>query len=146
MGLCSRNWTAGLPGFRAVCICMDQVLDSRFRGNHLFTVMPTSAYARAGTGGQTIRADFEGGALSSDFRALWLRGIDHQIGLTERLAAVIRDKRHQSSIDHPWRALLAQRIYQSAAGDADANDAKSLRRDPLCKLGVERAPFDPIQD
>ena len=31
--------------------------------------------------GQTVRADFEGGALSSDFGALLLRGIDRQIGL-----------------------------------------------------------------
>ena len=97
-------------------------------------------------GGQTMRADFEGGALSSDFGALLLRGIDRQIGLTERLAAAIRDKRHQSYIDHPWRDLLAQRIYQIAAGYADANDAKSLRRDPLFKLGVERSPLDPTQD
>jgi hypothetical protein len=97
-------------------------------------------------GGQTMRADFEGGALSSDFGALWLRGIDRQIGLTERLAAAIREKRHQSYIDHPGRDLLAQRIYQIAAGYADANDAKSLRRDPLCKLGVERSPWEPTQD
>jgi hypothetical protein len=55
--------------------------------------------------GQTIRADFEGGALSSDFGALLLRGIDRQIGLPERLAAAIHDKRHQSSIDHPLRDL-----------------------------------------
>ena len=33
--------------------------------------------------GQTLRADFEGGALSSDFGALLLRGIDRQIGLTD---------------------------------------------------------------
>ena len=72
--------------------------------------------------GQTIRADFEGGALSSDFGALLLRGVDRQIGLTERLAAAIRDKRHQSYIDHPWRDLLAQRIYQIASGYADAKD------------------------
>jgi Transposase DDE domain group 1 len=96
--------------------------------------------------GQTIRADFEGGALSSDFGALLLRGIDRQIGLTERLAAAIRDKRHQSYIDHPLRDLLAQRIYQIAAGYADANDANSLRRDPLFKLGVERPPLDPTHD
>ena len=62
--------------------------------------------------GQTIRADFDGGALSSDFGALLLRGIDRQIGLTERLAAAIRDKRHQSYIDHSLRDLLAQRIYR----------------------------------
>jgi Transposase DDE domain group 1 len=42
------------------------------------------------------RADFEGGALSSDFGALLLRGIDRQIGLTQRLAAAVQDKRHPS--------------------------------------------------
>jgi Transposase DDE domain group 1 len=96
--------------------------------------------------GQTLRADFEGGALSSDFGALLLRGIDRQIGLTERLAAAIHDKRHQSSIDHPLRDLLAQRIYQLASGYADANDANHLRHDPVFKLGVERCPLDPTHD
>jgi hypothetical protein len=96
--------------------------------------------------GQTLRADFEGGALSSDFGALLLRGVDRQIGLTERLAAAIHDKRHQSYIDHPLRALLAQRIYQIASGYADAHDANHLRRDPLFKLGVERSPLDAEQD
>ena len=97
-------------------------------------------------GGQTVRADFEGGALSSDFGALLLRGVDRQIGLTARLAAAIHDKRHPYYIDHPLRALLAQRIYQMASGYADANDANSLRRDPLFKLGVERPPLDPTHD
>src|SRR5213594_1540541 len=96
--------------------------------------------------GQTIRADFEGGALSSDFGALLLRGIDRQIGLTERFAAAIHDKRHQSYIDHPLRDLLAQRIYEIASGYADGNDAKSLRHDPLLKLSVERSPLEPEQD
>ena len=96
--------------------------------------------------GQTLRADFEGGALSSDFGALLLRGIDRQIGLTERLAAAIHDKRHQSYIDHPLRDLLAQRIYQLASGYADANDANHLRHDPVFKLGVERCPLDPAHD
>ena len=89
-------------------------------------------------GGQTIRADFEGGALSSDFGALLLRGIDRQIGLTQRLAAAIHDKRHQSSIAHPLRDLLAQRIYHIASGYADGNDAQSLRHDPLLKLSCTR--------
>jgi hypothetical protein len=96
--------------------------------------------------GQTLRADFEGGALSSDFGALLLRGVDRQIGLTARLAAAIHDKRHSSYIDHPLRDLLAQRIYQIASGYADGNDANSLRRDPLFKLGIERAPLDAKQD
>lgn len=96
--------------------------------------------------GYTVRADFEGGALSSDFGALLLRGIDRQMGLTERLAAAMQDKRHQSYIDHTLRDLLAQRIYQIASGYADGNDANSLRHDPLFKLSVERPPLDPGQD
>jgi hypothetical protein len=96
--------------------------------------------------GHTIRADFEGGALSSDFGTLLLRGIDRQIGLTERLAAAIQDKRHPSYIDHPLRALLAQRIYQLASGYADGNDANSLRHDPLFQLSAERSPLAPEHD
>src|SRR6476659_2099849 len=96
--------------------------------------------------GQTLRADFEGGALSSDFGALLLRGIDRQIGLTERRAAAIHDKRHQAYIDHPLRDLLAQRIYQLASGYADANDANHLRRDPVFKLGLERRPLEAEAD
>jgi hypothetical protein len=96
--------------------------------------------------GHTVRADFDGGALSSDFGALLLRGIDRQIGLTERLAAAVRDKRHPSSIDHSMRDLFAQRIYQIASGYADGNDANSLRSDPMFKLRVERIPLDPTQD
>src|SRR5205809_4902015 len=96
--------------------------------------------------GSTVRADFEGGALSSDFGALLLRGIDRQIGLTARLAAAVQDKRHPSYIDHTLRDLLAQRIYQIASGYADGNDANSLRHDPLFKLSVERSPLEPAQD
>src|SRR5262249_3126360 len=96
--------------------------------------------------GYTIRADFEGGALSSDFGALLLRAIDRQMALTARLAAAVHDTRHTSYIDHPLRDLLAQRIYQIASGYADGNDANSLRRDPLFKLGMERPPLASEQD
>jgi hypothetical protein len=83
--------------------------------------------------------------LSSDFGALLLRGIDRQIGFTERLAAAVHDKRHPSYIDHPLRDLFAQRIYQIASGYADGNAANSLRHDPMFKLSVERVPLDPTQ-
>src|SRR3989442_1404823 len=96
--------------------------------------------------GQTRRADFDGGALSSDFGPLLLRGIDRQIGLTERLAAAVHATRQQSSIDHPLPALFAPRIYQNAPGYADGNDANSLRHDPMVKLGVERLPVEATQD
>jgi hypothetical protein len=69
--------------------------------------------------------------------------VDRQIGFTERLATALRDKRHPSYIDHPLHDLLAQRIYQIASGYADGNDANSLRRDPMFKLGVDRLPLAP---
>jgi hypothetical protein len=96
--------------------------------------------------GYTVRADFDGGALSSDFGTLLLRGVDRQIGFTERLAGAVRDKRHPSYTAHALRDLFAQRIYQLASGYADSNDANSLRHDPLLKLSVERVPLDPTQD
>jgi hypothetical protein len=95
--------------------------------------------------GHTIRAACEGGAFSSDFGALFLRGIARQIGLTARLAAAIHETRHPSSIAHPLHDFLAQRIYPNASGYADGNDANSLRRDPLFQLGVERLPLAPEQ-
>src|SRR5512146_1036983 len=96
--------------------------------------------------GFTLRADFEGGALSSDFGPLLLRGIDQQMGLTHRLAHAFEAKRHPSYLDHSLRDLLAQRIYHVACGYEDGNDANSLRTDPMFKLGLERAPLDPTTD
>ena len=75
-----------------------------------------------------------------------LRGIDLQIGLIPRLVSAIDDKRHASYIDHPLADLLRQRIFQTASGYADGNDANTLRRDPLFKLAVGRAPLDEGND
>ena len=92
--------------------------------------------------GLTIRAEFDGGAMSSDFGAVLLRGIDLQIGLIPRLASAIYDKRHASYIDHSMVELLRQRIFQTTSGYHDGNDANTLRRDPMFKLAVGRAPLD----
>jgi hypothetical protein len=96
--------------------------------------------------GLSIRGSFDGGALSSDFGPLLLRGIDRQIGLTERLASAFRDPRHPSYITHSLQALFAQRIYQIACAYEDANDANALRTDPVFKLALERKPLDGAVD
>ena len=92
--------------------------------------------------GFTVRGDFNGGMLSSDFGALLLHGSDRQTGLIDRLASAIRDQRHASYIDHSLSDLLRQRVFQPACGYADGNDANSLRHDPVFKLAAERAPLD----
>lgn len=92
--------------------------------------------------GFSVRADFNGGAMSSDFGALLVSGVDRQTGLVDRLANAITDQRHPSYIDHTLTDLLRQRIYQCACGYADGNDANSLRHDPAFKLSLGRAPLD----
>ena len=86
--------------------------------------------------GLTVRADFNGGALSTDFGPLILSGVDRQIQLTHQMVEAFNDQRHPSYIDHPLTDLMAQRIYQIACGYHDANDANALRKDPLFKMGV----------
>ncbi len=96
--------------------------------------------------GMTVRGDFDGGALSSDFGPMILRGVDSQIGLTERLSLAFNDTRHPSYIDHTIRDLFAQRIYQISCAYEDGNDANTLRNDPVFKMGLNRLPLDPNTD
>jgi hypothetical protein len=72
-----------------------------------------------------------------------LRGIDRQLGLTERLAAARQDQRHPSSIAPPLRDLLAPRLDQIAAGYADGKEANRLRPAPRLPLSLERPPREP---
>jgi hypothetical protein len=87
-----------------------------------------------------VAVDFDGGELSSDGGWLLLALADRQLGLTRRLAAAIEDPREQDQVAHPLEALLQQRIYQIAQGYEDANDAQTLRHDPLLKVAVGRPP------
>ena len=93
--------------------------------------------------GFTIRADFDGGGLSSDLGPLLLRGVDQQIGLISRLAAAIDDRRHPSYIQHSVHDVLTQRIFQIGSNYEDGNDSYLLRHDPMFRLGAGHKPFDP---
>lgn len=96
--------------------------------------------------GCTIRADFQGGGLSSDLGPLLLKGVDRQLGLTERLCAAIDDARHPGYVTHTLHNLLRQRIYQIASGYEDGNDCNTLRHDPVFRLSVGKKPFASEQD
>lgn len=77
-----------------------------------------------------VSVGFDGGMLSSDGGVLLLRGIERRLGLSERLAACMRDRRDQLRIDHPLEEMLSLRMFATAAGYEDANDCATLRYDP----------------
>lgn len=87
-----------------------------------------------------VELDFDGGHLSSDAGLVLLKDIDDQLGLTRALAAVLADSRDARRIHFTSEDLLKQRICQIAAGYEDANDANTLRHDPIVKLLLDRLP------
>jgi hypothetical protein len=89
---------------------------------------------------KTILVDFDGGRLSSDGGLILLGDPDEQIGLTRDLAAVLRDPRDPRRVNFTLHDLLKQRVLQIAAGYEDANDANTLRHDPILKLLRGRLP------
>jgi Transposase DDE domain group 1 len=50
--------------------------------------------------GKKITAGFDGGTISSDGGVILLAGADRQLGLIERLAALIPDERDPAQITH----------------------------------------------
>jgi hypothetical protein len=91
-----------------------------------------------------IRAQFDGGAISSDGGGLLLREVDKRIGIIRQFAACFRDYRHPERIAHTVEELVAQRVYGLALGYEDLNDHEQLRNDPLLAVLVEKS--DPGQE
>jgi hypothetical protein len=94
----------------------------------------------APVGDNTVELDFDGGRLSSDAGLILLKDIDDQLGLTRALAAVLADARDARRIHFTPEDILKQRVFQIAAGYEDANDANTLRHDPIFKLLLDRLP------
>jgi hypothetical protein len=90
--------------------------------------------------GKEVIVDFEGGRISSDGGGLLLREIDDRYGLAEKAARCLSDPRDLRRITHDEITLLRQRIFSIALGYEDANDADSLRRDPVLKTISGRLP------
>ena len=83
---------------------------------------------------------FDGGRLSSDAGVLLLREAERELGLAERLAACIKDRRDAAKLDHTLVEMLRTRMFAIAAGYEDARDCDALRHDPVFKMAVGRAP------
>jgi Transposase DDE domain group 1 len=84
--------------------------------------------------------DFDGGRLSSDGGRILFNDPDDQRGFTRDVAAVLRDRRDPRRVHFTLHDLLKQRVWQIASGYEDANDANTLRHDPIFKLLLGRLP------
>ncbi len=85
-----------------------------------------------------IRAQFDGGAITSDGGGLLLREVEKRIGILHQFAACFTDYRNPDLIEHPVKQLVAQRVYGLALGYEDLNDHEELRNDPLLAVLVEK--------
>lgn len=89
-----------------------------------------------------LQVTFEGPDITSDAGWLLLAQVDRELKLTERLADCLDDRRNPAKVQHSTLDLFRQRVYQIAAGYEDANDADTLRSDPLLKIVHGRASSD----
>src|SRR5947208_5371561 len=87
-----------------------------------------------------VSVGFDGGQLSSDAGVLLLRDAEKKLGLGERLASCMTDRRKPDRIEHSLQEMLRLRMFAIAAGYEDADDCDSLRHDPVFKMAVGRLP------
>src|SRR4051794_40588324 len=92
--------------------------------------------------GKSVVAKFDGGLLSSNGGVLALREVEKRLRVADRFAACIEDPRAPDQITHTLADIIRFRLLMIAAGYEDGNDAAALRRDPLFKMALERAPSD----
>lgn len=97
-------------------------------------------FALPAVAGKKVTAAFDGGRLTSDAGVLLLREVEIRLGIAERLAACLRDRRDPERIDHTIAEMLRFRMFAIAAGYEDTDDCDALREDPAFKMAVGRAP------
>ena len=92
--------------------------------------------------GKAVVAKFDGGLLSSDGGVLALREAERRLGVADRLAACLVDRRAPDQITHGLSDIIRFRLLMIGAGYEDGNDASRLRGDPLFKMAMELTPSD----
>src|SRR6201997_3769854 len=91
-----------------------------------------------------VRAQLDGGAITSDGGGLFLREVEKRVGILHQFAACFTDYRNPDLIELQVKELVAQRVYGLALGYEDLNDHEELRNDPLLAVLVEKS--DPNQE
>ena len=91
--------------------------------------------------GKKVEADFDGGNVTTDGGAMFLRLVESKVGIIDRIVSCLPDRRHASYVRHSLEEMIQQRVFQIACGYEDANDCNELRRDPGFKAACDRLPI-----
>ncbi len=90
--------------------------------------------------GKPAQVAFDGGRLTSDTGILLLAAIEGRLGIAERLADCIEDRRAPDRVRHGLAEMIRYRALLIAAGYPDGNDCDALKSDPAFKMAVGRLP------
>ncbi|HEX4096618.1 MAG TPA: IS1380 family transposase [Caulobacteraceae bacterium] len=91
-------------------------------------------------GRKKVSAAFDGGRITSDGGVALLALADRRIGIVDRIARLIADRRDPALVTHSLASIIRARVLAIACGYEDANDLDRLRGDPAFKLACGRLP------
>jgi Transposase DDE domain group 1 len=91
-------------------------------------------------GRKKLTAAFDGGRISSDGGVMLLALAERRMGIADRLAAEVTDRRDPRRAVHALSDILRARMLAIACGYEDADDLDHLRRDPALKLACGHLP------
>ena len=91
-------------------------------------------------GRKKVTAAFDGGRLTSDGGVMLLSLAERRLGIAERLARLIPDRRDPTRVIHSFADMIRARIFAICCGYEDCDDLDALRTDPAFKLACGRLP------
>ena len=95
----------------------------------------------ASISGKNVQADFDGGMLPSDGGVVFLRAVEANVGVIQRLRQALHARRHPSYVEPTYDDLWRQRVFQIACGYEDANACDTLRHDPAFQAACNHLPI-----
>jgi len=90
--------------------------------------------------GKKVTAAFDGGRMSSDGGVMLLALAERRLGVAERLARCIPDRRNAMRITHTFADMIRARTLAICCGYEDCDDLDALRGDPAFKVACGRLP------
>ena len=85
-----------------------------------------------------VRANSSGGSISPNGGALLSHEVDRQLGLTDRVARAVGDRRPYTKVRHEVVTMVRQRVHEAALGYEYLNDHDALRHDEAVQTACER--------